>query len=469
MKRQERWSQQQCKSNNSSSMKKPPPGSPSAISTDSYSANKMRGDDENDGDDDAFLASFDVDFIRQQKEMLAKIRKQQRQQQYPLLKSPPLASNAAEAPSPPSSSSTSPKLPSSSNSISNQQQKQNRYTYKGWHSNRSHSSQSMDSCQTRRTALSTPASSFYSSTCRSLSEIEESRDTIMSPSSVREIHHLYNQDDQQEDISRYIQDAQFIREQEEILNRIQNQSSNVSYREVCIDENLPSSSSTLSNRNSNVVSAIQVSSSLEDYFLPTTTPMDQQTLRCADISNREHNRIDDGNGRIQQRPVNPSVASATVSPHTRSRPSSNNNVMSQQQHGLEKETAKGAAAAPQRHHHVEDMSLQFGPNKKNRLRVKGTNDTYNAIARGKASLAQCSHCQCLLQIPSTAKLLFCVVCEEVTPITTTSDNFQYQNGTGNDYLVDAQISQVMQNIEIDVARARKLGKMYGNNNGGEGR
>jgi hypothetical protein len=327
----------------------------------------------------------------------------------------------------------------------------------------------MDSCQTRRTALSTPASSFYSSASRSLSQIEESQDNITSPSSVREIHRLYDQDDQQEDISRYIQDAQFIREQEEILNRIQNHSSNAANREVCSDENSPSSSSTSSNRNSNVVSAVQVPSSSEEYFLPYTAPMDQQTLRFAAISNREHNRIDDGNDRILQRPVNPSVASPTVSPHTRSHPSSNNNVMWQQQHRLEKETAKVAAAVPQRHHHVEDMSLQFGPNKKNRLRVKGTNDTYNAIARGKASLAQCSHCQCLLQIPSTAKLLFCIMCEEVTPITTTSDNFQYQNGTGNDYLVDAHITQVMQNIEIDVARARKLGKMYGNNNGGEGR
>ena len=90
---------------------------------------------------------------------------------------------------------------------------------------------------------------------------------------------------------------------------------------------------------------------------------------------------------------------------------------------------------------------------KQRLRIKGTSHTYRAIADGTATLVQCMSCKAILQVGATAKLLYCIHCQHVTPIELARYNHTVQPS------VDQQIARAVQQQELDVACARKLSKM----------
>jgi hypothetical protein len=84
------------------------------------------------------------------------------------------------------------------------------------------------------------------------------------------------------------------------------------------------------------------------------------------------------------------------------------------------------------------------------LRVKGTKHCYDAISNGEATIVQCSSCQSILQVSSTAKLLFCVHCQQVTPM----DVAKNVSG-GRIGATDASIAKTMQMQEVGVASVRK--------------
>jgi hypothetical protein len=87
------------------------------------------------------------------------------------------------------------------------------------------------------------------------------------------------------------------------------------------------------------------------------------------------------------------------------------------------------------------------------LKIKGTSHTYTAIANGTATLVQCMSCKAILQVGSSAKLLYCTNCQHVTPIEIARYNHTFQPS------VDQQIARTVQQQELDVACARKLSKI----------
>lgn len=128
---------------------------------------------------------------------------------------------------------------------------------------------------------------------------------------------------------------------------------------------------------------------------------------------------------------------------------------------------------------TQDKVIPVGTNKT--LRVRGTGQTYDAIARGKAVIVQCPACRAILQIAASADLLYCVLCESVTPVewareqavvnptvlTVASRGADASSSTDGDamshsssiLMMDYQIAQAIQNQELDVACARKLATM----------
>lgn len=114
---------------------------------------------------------------------------------------------------------------------------------------------------------------------------------------------------------------------------------------------------------------------------------------------------------------------------------------------------------------MEDRNFQVG--QKN-LRVQGTRKAYDAIATGNAIIVQCATCQAILQIASSAKLLYCTLCENVTPVdlareqAVTDPRTNNSTAAANDTTaadLDERISRTLQNQEQDVACARKMAKM----------
>lgn len=98
--------------------------------------------------------------------------------------------------------------------------------------------------------------------------------------------------------------------------------------------------------------------------------------------------------------------------------------------------------------HQSDQTLRMG---NRNLQVKGTRHAYDAISSGSATIVQCSSCQAILQVGSSAKLLYCVHCHQVTPIEIARSNI---NG-GRVGATDARIAKQIQNQEYDVAMVRK--------------
>ena len=85
------------------------------------------------------------------------------------------------------------------------------------------------------------------------------------------------------------------------------------------------------------------------------------------------------------------------------------------------------------------------------VQVRGTNNTWKNIAKGTATLVQCPVCFTILQVGSSAKLLFCTMCQAVSPIGVNVE-------AAADDRADSLIAAVVQQQEIDVAFAKEMAK-----------
>lgn len=106
-------------------------------------------------------------------------------------------------------------------------------------------------------------------------------------------------------------------------------------------------------------------------------------------------------------------------------------------------------------YHAKDREIQMG---KYKLTVKGTSHVYNSIWQGSATIVQCSFCQAILQVGTTTKLVFCLYCQEVTPMEVARNvsTSPFLGGGGQQVAVaDQDVAQVVQWQEDAVARARK--------------
>jgi LSD1 subclass zinc finger protein len=126
----------------------------------------------------------------------------------------------------------------------------------------------------------------------------------------------------------------------------------------------------------------------------------------------------------------------------------------------------------------KDQIANFGGGNQ-KIRIQGTFRTYQAIANGTAILVHCVSCHTLLQLPESAKLLYCTHCHQVTPIdqakaaVAVGDTEQFlalpQSQSQNDHhhhhhqqrnnrlsRFDPQIALTMQRQEMDVAFAQKM-------------
>jgi hypothetical protein len=164
------------------------------------------------------------------------------------------------------------------------------------------------------------------------------------------------------------------------------------------------------------------------------------------------------------------AAASTESAATRPAARASAGMMSKNQGTLKGSTSPSTSML-RGHHQAQDQVVKVGH--KN-LRLKGTNQTYDAIARGNAVILQCPTCATILQVSSTAKLLYCVICQNVTPVHLARDRAVVNptaNGTTNVdasgtnhrhpdestlSTLDSQIARILQNQEMDIACARKL-------------
>ena len=119
-----------------------------------------------------------------------------------------------------------------------------------------------------------------------------------------------------------------------------------------------------------------------------------------------------------------------------------------------------------RQHQTDDQVVKVG---RRNLRVRGTEKTFEAIAHGKAIIVQCPTCAAILQVSSTAKLLYCVICTNVTPLNLARDQAVVDPssstaGVDDTSALDSRIARTLQDQEMDIACARKLAS-HSNNTG----
>jgi hypothetical protein len=375
---------------------------------------------------DDFAVPFDPDFLRQQQEILSNIQNQKHTPQPPqdiryeqkpklFLEDHPYVKRSKKitvTPSPP----------------------KERPRYVNRDRNGSHLSQessAANSENTRTTAPSTLHSSFYSSgfstdDSSSFAHEDESYAKKMPAAS-------YSRDDVQEtdvetDFVACLQDVEMIREQQRIWEQIQRDAAGSDRDE---------SGTARRNR------------SVRDYVDHSTAHIDQQVARLAAAT------ISDATSTICTSPRTRASAMAPATP-SRKRDTAD---MSEKIRFSKSEPSLQSY----RHHVVEDQSFQVG--NKN-LRVRGTNKTYDDIANGNAIIAQCASCKAIMQVGATAKLLYCSICEFVTPVKLAQEQ-QVMDPRGVDghalsndrqQALDACISRTIQSQEKDVALARKLAK-----------
>ena len=181
---------------------------------------------------------------------------------------------------------------------------------------------------------------------------------------------------------------------------------------------------------------------LQDYVDHSTAQLELQAARLAAATISDHQ---DTSRSTQASTMAPSNSPRKRGSAGTSSEKTNHNTKSNNSH---------------RHQHVvEDQSFQVG--NKN-LRVKGTSKTYDAIAKGNAIIVQCASCKAIMQVGATAKLLYCSLCQNVTPVKLAQEQLvvdPHQQGQNYDpQELDARISRTIQNQEKDVALARKLAK-----------
>jgi hypothetical protein len=90
-----------------------------------------------------------------------------------------------------------------------------------------------------------------------------------------------------------------------------------------------------------------------------------------------------------------------------------------------------------------------------KVRIKGTLDTYKAIAAGNAALVQCPCCQTVLQVVSTAKNMLCPTCNQVSSMALVNKI----TGANSSTKADNVIARGLQQSEVDVAFARERAKI----------
>jgi hypothetical protein len=81
------------------------------------------------------------------------------------------------------------------------------------------------------------------------------------------------------------------------------------------------------------------------------------------------------------------------------------------------------------------------------LHVRATKKTTDAIAQGNAIIVQCPGCQAVLQVASSAKLLYCTLCSAVSPIELVLSGSH-----------DSAIASAMQDQEVQISSGRNLAK-----------
>mmetsp|Transcript_43740 Transcript_43740/g.106065 ORF Transcript_43740/g.106065 Transcript_43740/m.106065 type:complete len:512 (+) Transcript_43740:64-1599(+) len=120
-------------------------------------------------------------------------------------------------------------------------------------------------------------------------------------------------------------------------------------------------------------------------------------------------------------------------------------------------TSSSSASLLRRQHQTDDQVVKVG---NRNLKVKGTEKTFEAIAHGEAIVVQCPTCAAILQVSSTAKLLYCVICKNVTPVNLARDQTVVDPSSSTEGVdasaLDSRIARTLQDQEMDVACARKL-------------
>ena len=98
---------------------------------------------------------------------------------------------------------------------------------------------------------------------------------------------------------------------------------------------------------------------------------------------------------------------------------------------------------------TEDKVARLKNGKK--VLVKGTRHTYESIVQGQATLVQCPFCKTILQIGPTAKMLYCTMCEHLSPIHRVSTR---DDADGISIMqVDDHYASAFQRQEVNVPRA----------------
>ncbi|KAG7341625.1 hypothetical protein IV203_023578 [Nitzschia inconspicua] len=261
--------------------------------------------------------------------------------------------------------------------------------------------------------------------------------------------------DQETDIAAFMHDTAVIQEQQRILEDILRKKQASQRNDSVSNLSLQGPRSTLQEHCAKFESVESLSDTLTTRHgmsyntSESPLPHHQQQLEMQRTHLQEHRRW-------QTR--SPSTGIPQLRPTTRQ-----SETASRQQDAaskLEKSTqgtAKSSMERSHQHHHMEDQTFQVG---KKKLHVQGTRTAYDAIANGNAIIVQCATCKAILQVASSAKLLYCSFCENVTPVQLAQEQQVTDPRNGRDSIdLDECISRSIQNQEHNVACARKLAKV----------
>jgi hypothetical protein len=409
-------------------------------------------------EDASFVDTFDEEFIRQQEEILSIIQSHQQQQlpdehmhrQKERSQTSYLEQTVESWPTKNRGSKGNVYSRSGSN-----------YSHDSGTSSGSHHTGTTATCSTQPSSnnnasvVSTPQSTKSDSDHRLYSFPKESR----------------SQADFEVDVSVHLHDVDLIREQQRILDQFQRSKQPVLLRNAEDDRTAPSTS-------------------LQCYINHTMDQIEQQTVHFAETSmftgsstsaqgrkktsvSQSHLPQDQSVEHERQQGYHqaalPSFASSSPAGNASSRQRRHDHGGNdgdlqnklQEASGGKYEKSSLSTSTARSCHVVNDQVFQVG--NKN-LRVRGTRKAYDAIANGRAMIVQCATCRAILQVAMSAKLLYCSLCGNVTPVTLAQEqpvldpHYPRRGGGGSDDL-DTRISRTIQQQEEDVAYARKLAKM----------
>jgi LSD1 subclass zinc finger protein len=438
-------------------------------------------------EDTFFVDTFDDEFIRQQKEILSVIKRQQQQYVPPdhhLHRQQQQCSQAshleqAVAPSPTKSRGSKHHVVSHSGS---------HYSNNGGSRSCSHQTPTTATCSTQPSSNNSSSGVVFSTPLSAKLDSQHQLD-----SSRRESR---SQTDCEMDLSIFLNDVDMIREQQRILDQIQRRQHRASCQPM------------EGTRTATTTSTIPTNASLQTYINHTIDQMDQRAVHFAEASmftrsttplvGRETTSVtqsqlshDQPMSSLEQERHQESYRSASSSllaPTTISTGGSASSKQRQRHPGKdgdlqdklgkafggrsEKSFEALTTARSLRHPVVDDHVFKIGKHKS--LRLQGTRKAYDAISNGTAMIVQCATCRTILQVAASAKLLYCSLCENVTPVRLAKElpvldpQYRHQHhhhhhnrdgGGDDDSHLDARLSRIIQQQEEDVAYARKLAKM----------